>query len=240
MLLNLGGPESLPEVEPFLVRLFSDREIIELPLGRPAQPLFARLIAKLRGPAVRPTTRGSGAARPATAHARAGAGRSRQRAEPRGPEPAFRVRLALRYWRPSSKRRWPPPGGRHLARRDPHLYPHYSQATTGSSQNELERVLALPALAGARSTSPHSIATPTTRSTSRPWPTPCGAAFGPSGGVRARGCPPLQRARRCRRSSSTAAIPTSTRSRRRAAASSRASERPRPSASSATSRAPGP
>ena len=33
VLFNLGGPSTLSEVEPFLVRLFSDREIIELPGG---------------------------------------------------------------------------------------------------------------------------------------------------------------------------------------------------------------
>ncbi|MFA6465972.1 MAG: ferrochelatase, partial [Desulfurivibrionaceae bacterium] len=30
ILLNLGGPETLADVEPFLVNLFSDREIIRL------------------------------------------------------------------------------------------------------------------------------------------------------------------------------------------------------------------
>src|SRR5262245_52366840 len=53
LLFNLGGPDDLASVEPFLVNLFSDREIIELPLGAALQPLFARVIAKLRGPSVR-------------------------------------------------------------------------------------------------------------------------------------------------------------------------------------------
>ncbi|HWX25358.1 MAG TPA: ferrochelatase, partial [Vicinamibacteria bacterium] len=30
LLFNLGGPPDLPSVEPFLVNLFSDRDIIEL------------------------------------------------------------------------------------------------------------------------------------------------------------------------------------------------------------------
>lgn len=34
LLFNLGGPDTLADVEPFLVNLFSDREIIELPGGR--------------------------------------------------------------------------------------------------------------------------------------------------------------------------------------------------------------
>src|SRR5688500_5788209 len=53
VLFNLGGPEILAAVEPFLVNLFSDREIIELPGGALLQPVFARIIAKMRGPGVR-------------------------------------------------------------------------------------------------------------------------------------------------------------------------------------------
>ena len=53
LLFNLGGPDDLASVEPFLVNLFSDREIIELPLGAVTQPLFARVVAKLRAPSVR-------------------------------------------------------------------------------------------------------------------------------------------------------------------------------------------
>ena len=53
LLFNLGGPPDLAAVEPFLVNLFSDRDIIELPLGRPGQWLLARLIAKVRAPSVR-------------------------------------------------------------------------------------------------------------------------------------------------------------------------------------------
>ena len=53
LLFNLGGPDDLESVEPFLVNLFSDREIIELPLGAALQPIVARAIAKLRGPFVR-------------------------------------------------------------------------------------------------------------------------------------------------------------------------------------------
>ena len=53
LLFNLGGPDDLASVEPFLVNLFSDREIIELPFGAALQPVIARVIAKLRGPSVR-------------------------------------------------------------------------------------------------------------------------------------------------------------------------------------------
>ncbi|KYQ88485.1 ferrochelatase [Tieghemostelium lacteum] len=48
LMLNLGGPSNKEEVEPFLNRLFSDRDIIKLPFQSIAGPL----IAKRRAPAV--------------------------------------------------------------------------------------------------------------------------------------------------------------------------------------------
>jgi ferrochelatase len=48
-LLNLGGPRTLDEVEPYLYDLFSDPLLISAPFG-PLRPLFARLISHLRAP----------------------------------------------------------------------------------------------------------------------------------------------------------------------------------------------
>lgn len=42
VMMNLGGPKSLDEVQPFLLRLFEDREIIQLPLQRWLGPFIAR------------------------------------------------------------------------------------------------------------------------------------------------------------------------------------------------------
>lgn len=42
VMMNLGGPKSLEEVEPFLLKLFEDREIIQLPLQRWLGPFIAR------------------------------------------------------------------------------------------------------------------------------------------------------------------------------------------------------
>lgn len=64
LLFNLGGPDTLEDVEPFLVRLFSDRDSIELPLGALFQPLVARIIARKRGPAVRANYRRIGGGSP--------------------------------------------------------------------------------------------------------------------------------------------------------------------------------
>ena len=47
LLLNLGGPEQLEDVRPFLFNLFSDPEIIRLPFPWLQKPL-AWLISTLR------------------------------------------------------------------------------------------------------------------------------------------------------------------------------------------------
>ncbi len=48
ILLNMGGPESLEQVEPYLTRLFSDRKLIRLPGGPLLQRPLARLLARRR------------------------------------------------------------------------------------------------------------------------------------------------------------------------------------------------
>lgn len=50
VLLNMGGPESLEDVEPYLCRLFSDRHLIKLPGGPLLQKPLARLLARRRAP----------------------------------------------------------------------------------------------------------------------------------------------------------------------------------------------
>ena len=42
VMMNLGGPATLDEVEPFLLELFADREIIQLPLQKWLGPFIAR------------------------------------------------------------------------------------------------------------------------------------------------------------------------------------------------------
>ena len=53
LLLNLGGPDSLDAVEPFLVNLFSDPFLIRLPLRGTPRRWFAQFVAKRRAPHVR-------------------------------------------------------------------------------------------------------------------------------------------------------------------------------------------
>lgn len=146
VLFNLGGPGDLASVEPFLVNLFSDREIIELPLGAALQPVVARVIAKLRGPSVRRNYAriGGGSPQLRITTQQAAALEERLNAERAGSGP-YRVFIAMRYTRPSSEdvlTAIAAAGIRRIVTLT--LFPHYSKATTGSSRREFDRALAKP------------------------------------------------------------------------------------------------
>jgi ferrochelatase len=144
LLFNLGGPDDQGSVEPFLISLFSDRDIIELPLGAITQPIFARLIAKLRGPSVRRNYAliGGGSPQLRLTRAQADALEARLNAAVPG---RFKTFLAMRYWHPSTEEAleaMSQAGVRRIVTLT--LFPHWTKATTGSSQKELDRALALP------------------------------------------------------------------------------------------------
>lgn len=144
VLFNLGGPDDLRSVEPFLVNLFSDREIIELPFGAAMQPLLARLIALVRGPSVRRNYAriGGGSPQLRITREQAAALETRLNVGWSGRSP-YRVFIAMRYSRPSAADALEAicaAGIRRIVTLT--LFPHYSKATTGSSRREFERVLA--------------------------------------------------------------------------------------------------
>jgi protoporphyrin/coproporphyrin ferrochelatase len=137
LLLQMGGPDSLDAVEPFLLNLFSDREIIRI---GPAflQPLIARFIARRRAPKVEKFYERIGGKSPIRELTEA---QARALEERLGPE--FRCFVAMRYWRPSTIEALAAIKKEGISRIVAlSLYPHYSRATTGSSINELKRVLA--------------------------------------------------------------------------------------------------
>jgi len=144
LLLNLGGPESLEAVEPFLYNLFSDREIIQLPGGPLLQKPFARLIAKVRGPKVRENYRSIGGGSPILELTRRQAS-ALERALNGSEESAstrFHVGVAMRYWHPDSAEALAEMrdlGVRRIVALT--LYPQYSSATTGSSLSALARTV---------------------------------------------------------------------------------------------------
>ncbi|HEY6839078.1 MAG TPA: ferrochelatase [Geobacteraceae bacterium] len=136
LLLQMGGPDSLDAVEPFLLNLFTDRDIISLGPSF-LQPLIARFIVKRRAPKVidcyeriggKSPIRELTAAQAAALEARLG--------------PGFRCFVAMRYWHPSTMEALAAIRREGISRIVAlSLYPHYSRATTGSSVRELERVL---------------------------------------------------------------------------------------------------
>jgi protoporphyrin/coproporphyrin ferrochelatase len=136
LLLQMGGPDSIEAVEPFLFNLFSDRDIIRI---GPAflQPLIARFIARRRAPKSEAFYAAIGGRSPirelTELQARALEGAL-------GPE--FRCFVAMRYWRPTTVEALAAVKREGISRiLALSLYPHYSRATTGSSINELQRVL---------------------------------------------------------------------------------------------------
>ena len=147
LLFNLGGPETLAAVEPFLVNLFSDREIIELPGGAALQPLFARVVARLRGASVRRNyaSIGGGSPQLRITRAQAAALEARLNDGAWSGHPRHRVLIAMRYSRPSAADALEEIAGAGVTRlMTVTLFPHFSKATTGSSRREFERTLARP------------------------------------------------------------------------------------------------
>jgi protoporphyrin/coproporphyrin ferrochelatase len=143
LLFNLGGPDTLDAVEPFLINIFSDRDIIELPLGSVLQPIVARLIAWKRGPSVRDNYRSIGGGSPQLALTRAQGAALQERLNRNGG--AFKYFVAMRYWHPSTAEALTAMAAEGIDRVvTVTMYPQYSCATTGSSERELQRHLDMP------------------------------------------------------------------------------------------------
>jgi len=142
VLLNLGGPDSLKAVRPFLYNLFSDRSIIKL--GPPfLQKPLAWLISALRSWKTGKMYRLIGGRSPildiTVAQARALEERlnsSRFVSRP------FKVYVGMRYWRPfidETIEQAYRDGVRSLVAIS--LYPHYSAATSGSAVSRFNDVV---------------------------------------------------------------------------------------------------
>ena len=140
MLLNLGGPETLADVEPFLFNLFSDRKIIRLSPFPFLQKFIAGRIAAKRAPKSREAYRLIGGGSPLT---RITGEQCLALQEALAADGNFVVRMAMRYWRPGAEAalaEFARAGVRRIVALT--LYPHYSRATTGSSLDDLYRAAA--------------------------------------------------------------------------------------------------
>lgn len=129
VLSNLGGPDSLAAVEPFLRNLFQDPTILRLPT--PLRRLLARLIAKRRGPEARAIYSRMGGRSPLLAETEAQARSLQESLVDLG---AVEVVVAMRHWHPTSGE-----AARQVASFRPDrvvllpLYPQFSTTTTASS-----------------------------------------------------------------------------------------------------------
>jgi ferrochelatase len=137
VLFNLGGPDSLEAVEPFLFNLFSDPDIFKFPLGFITQKWFARKISRRRAPEAMIGYRAIGGKSPLleTTHAQAEA-----LDHALATEGDYEVFVCMRYWHPMAdavvtalKER----GIENVILLP--LYPQYSLTTTGSSYNDFQR-----------------------------------------------------------------------------------------------------
>jgi protoporphyrin/coproporphyrin ferrochelatase len=144
VLFNMGGPERLEDIQPFLVNLFSDRDIIELPLGRLIQPFFARALTRARLAAVRRNYEAIGGGSPQLRLTWDQAAALERSLNTGGSVHApFHVTVAMRYTPPFAADALVDLAARDIRRIvTVPLYPHWSQATTGSSRSDFERALA--------------------------------------------------------------------------------------------------
>jgi ferrochelatase len=129
VLLNMGGPDSLEAVEPFLFNLFSDRHLIALPGGALLQKPLARLLARRRAAKSREHYRAIGGKSPLLDWTqRQARGLAAELGE------AWEVQVVMRYWAPRSQEvLWQMrQEGLRQALVLP-LYPQYAGATSGSS-----------------------------------------------------------------------------------------------------------
>jgi protoporphyrin/coproporphyrin ferrochelatase len=137
VMLNLGGPATLDDVQPFLLELFADREIIQLPFQRWLGPFIARR----RTPKVRGLYAAIGGGSPILRFTEAQGRGMVARLDRIAPDSApHRFYVAFRYTRPSSEdalRQMHSDGIQRVIAFT--QYPQFSCSTTGSSLNELWR-----------------------------------------------------------------------------------------------------
>lgn len=137
VLFNLGGPDSLEAVRPFLYNLFSDPDIFRIPFGVLFQRPLAWLIARRRARQAAQGYAAIGGRSPIGDHSTRQAAALQQALAAHGD---FEVHVAMRYWHPliaetvaTLKAR-----GHERVVLLP-LYPQYSRTTTGSAVHEFER-----------------------------------------------------------------------------------------------------
>ncbi|MCW8859614.1 MAG: ferrochelatase [Deltaproteobacteria bacterium] len=138
ILLNMGGPDSLEAVEPFLYNLFCDRELIQLPAGALLQKPFAKLISYFRAKKVVENYRAIGGKSPLLEWTQKQAAGIAQRLGEH-----FEPYVIMRYWNPRAEDVLAEIKAAGIETAVVvSMYPHYTGATTGSSVNDFKRATA--------------------------------------------------------------------------------------------------
>jgi ferrochelatase len=139
VLFQLGGPDTLDAIEPFLFNLFCDPDIIDFPFARIGRKPLAKLISSTRARKVQHHYATIGGGSPIRRFTEQQA-RALQRTLVAGGLDA-RCFVAMRYWHPFTAEAIEQ---LRAAQCDEvvllPLYPHYSSTTTGSSLNEWRRL----------------------------------------------------------------------------------------------------
>jgi protoporphyrin/coproporphyrin ferrochelatase len=139
VLFQLGGPDKLEAIEPFLYNLFCDPDIIDFPFARIGRKPLAKLISATRARKVQHHYASIGGCSPIRKHTERQAAALEAELQNQGVDACCFV--AMRYWHPFTSEA--------IAQlRDADcdevvllpLYPQYSSTTTGSSLNEWRRL----------------------------------------------------------------------------------------------------
>lgn len=140
VLLNLGGPDSLEAVEPFLYNLFVDPDIINFPGSFLVRKWLARLISSKRHPRIQEQYKKIGGKSPLKEFTLGQAALLEKQLNENFPA---RVFAAMRYWHPFTAEvldEIEKEGIKKVILLP--LYPQYSKATTESSVKEWQAQLA--------------------------------------------------------------------------------------------------
>lgn len=138
LLLNLGGPDQLEDVRPFLYNLFSDPEIIRLPFRWLQKPL-AWMISTSRAKRSQENYRQIGGGSPLRRITEQQAQALQKQLQAKGYE--AQIYIGMRYWHPFTEE-----AIARIKRERPEqlvilpLYPQFSISTSGSSFRLLERL----------------------------------------------------------------------------------------------------
>ena len=139
VLFQLGGPDTLEAIEPFLYNLFCDPDIIDFPFARIGRKALAKLISTTRARKVQHHYAIIGGASPIRRFTERQAQALEVELRDRGLD--ARCFVAMRYWHPFTSEAI---AQLRAAECDEvvllPLYPQYSSTTTGSSLNEWQRL----------------------------------------------------------------------------------------------------